>query len=61
MLDSTFLLPFMFVLYFGFILYRIIKRFIFKKERMANDKHLVIVCLIVYFFELISVTIFQLI
>ncbi|CAM2143242.1 VanZ family protein [Paraburkholderia tropica] len=60
MLDSTFLLSFMFVLYFCFILYRIIKRFIFKKERMANDKHLVIVCLIVYFFELISVTIFPL-
>ncbi len=60
MLDSTFLLPFMFVLYFCFILYRIIKRFIFKKERMANVKHLFIVCLIVYFFELISVTIFPL-
>lgn len=27
---------------------------------MANNKHLVIVCLIVYFFELISVTIFPL-
>ncbi|MFO3788154.1 VanZ family protein [Bacillus mojavensis] len=60
MLDSTFLLIFMFVLYICFILYRIMKRFIYKKERMAIYKHLVIFCLIVYFFELISVTIFPL-
>ncbi|CAF1813649.1 VanZ family protein [Bacillus subtilis] len=58
MLDSAFLLPYLMVLYFCFIFYRLIKRVLYKKGRLPIHKHIVIFCLLVYFFNLISVTLF---
>nr|WP_250629336.1 VanZ family protein [Bacillus subtilis] len=46
------------VLYFCFIFYRLIKRVLYKKGRLPIHKHIVIFCLLVYFFNLISVTLF---
>ncbi|WP_369679014.1 VanZ family protein [Bacillus sp. X2(2017)] len=60
MLDSSFLLPFLMVLYFCFLVYRLIKRALFKKDGLPIHKHIVIFCLLVYFFNLISVTLFPL-
>ncbi|KAF1681300.1 VanZ family protein [Bacillus mexicanus] len=58
MLDSTSLLPYLIALYFCFIFYRLIRRVLYKKSRLPIHKHLVIFCLFVYFFNLISVTLF---
>ncbi|MGG3604160.1 VanZ family protein [Bacillus subtilis] len=58
MLDSAFLLPYLMVLYFCFIFYRLIRRVLYKKGRLPIHKHIVIFCLLVYFFNLISVTLF---
>ncbi|AMA52445.1 VanZ family protein [Bacillus inaquosorum] len=58
MLDSAFLLPYLMVLYFCFIFYRLIRRVLYKKSRLSIHKHIVIFCLLVYFFNLISVTLF---
>lgn len=58
MLDSAFLLPYLMVLYFCFIFYRLIRRVLYKKSRLPIHKHIVIFCLLVYFFNLISVTLF---
>ncbi|MEC3618680.1 VanZ family protein [Bacillus subtilis] len=58
MLDSAFLLPYLLVLYFCFIFYRLIRRVLYKKDRLPIYKHIVILCLLVYFFNLISVTLF---
>ncbi|MEC0537319.1 VanZ family protein [Bacillus inaquosorum] len=46
------------VLYFCFIFYRLIRRVLYKKSRLSIHKHIVIFCLLVYFFNLISVTLF---
>ncbi|WDI27679.1 VanZ family protein [Bacillus subtilis] len=46
------------VLYFCFIFYRLIRRVLYKKGRLPIHKHIVIFCLLVYFFNLISVTLF---
>ncbi|MCC9021704.1 VanZ family protein [Bacillus nakamurai] len=48
------------ILYFCFIVYRLIKRVLFKKDRLPLHKHILIFCLLVYFFNLISVTLFPL-
>lgn len=58
MLDSAFLLPYLMVLYFCFIFYRLIRRVLYKKGCLPIHKHIVIFCLLVYFFNLISVTLF---
>ncbi|AOL97840.1 VanZ family protein [Bacillus subtilis] len=58
MLDSAFLLPYLMVLYFCFIFYRLIRQVLYKKGRLPIHKHIVIFCLLVYFFNLISVTLF---
>ncbi|MGK9266006.1 VanZ family protein [Bacillus inaquosorum] len=58
MLDSAFLLPYLMVLYFCFIFYRLIRRVLYKKSQLPIHKHIVIFCLLVYFFNLISVTLF---
>ncbi len=58
MLDSAFLLQYFMVLYFCFIFYRLIRRFLYKKGGLPVHKHIVILCLLVYFFNLISVTLF---
>lgn len=58
MLDSAFLLPYLMVLYFCFIFYGLIRRVLYKKGRLPIHKHIVIFCLLVYFFNLISVTLF---
>lgn len=59
MLNSSFLLPYLMVLYFCFIVYRLIKRLLFKKDRLPIHKHIGIF-LLVYFSNLLSVTLFPL-